>query len=71
MEIKDLSTEQLEKMANMLKAIAHPMRIAILSFIEEDKKLTVTEIHNLLKPSASILPMNVQFLLFHYLRLQQ
>ena len=53
MEIKDLSTEQLEKAANMLKAIAHPMRIAILSFIEEDKKLTVTEIHKLLNIEQS------------------
>src|SRR5210317_660551 len=53
MQIKDLSIEQLEGAANMLKAIAHPMRIAILSFLEEGKKLTVTEIHELLNIEQS------------------
>lgn len=48
MKLSDLSISQLEQAANMLKAIAHPMRIAILSFLEEGKKLTVTEIHELL-----------------------
>ncbi|RLD61562.1 MAG: transcriptional regulator [Bacteroidetes bacterium] len=45
MDLKELSTGQLEAAANMLKAIAHPMRIAILSFLEDDTSLTVTEIH--------------------------
>lgn len=53
MQIKDLTIEQLEDAANMLKAIAHPMRIAILSFLEDGKKLTVTEIHELLKIEQS------------------
>ena len=53
MRIKDLSPEQLEEAANMLKAIAHPMRIAILSFLEDGKKLTVTEIHELLEIEQS------------------
>ena len=48
MRLSDLSISQLEQAANMLKAIAHPMRIAILGFLEEGKKLTVTEIHELL-----------------------
>ncbi len=45
MKINELTVEQLEKAANMLKAIAHPMRIAILNFLEDGKKRTVTEIH--------------------------
>jgi len=53
MKFKDLTTEQLEEAANMLKAIAHPMRIAILSYLEDGKKLTVTEIHELLKIEQS------------------
>jgi DNA-binding transcriptional ArsR family regulator len=53
MKINNLTTDQLEKAANMLKAIAHPMRIAILSFLEEGKKLTVTEIHELLNIEQS------------------
>ncbi|NOZ45895.1 MAG: helix-turn-helix transcriptional regulator [Chlorobi bacterium] len=53
MKLKDLQPLQLEQAANMLKAIAHPMRIAILSYLEDGKKLTVTEIHELLKIEQS------------------
>ena len=48
MEAIELSVEKLEKAANMLKAIAHPMRIAIISHLQNGKKLTVSEIHELL-----------------------
>lgn len=48
MQIKDLTPDQLEEAANMLKAIAHPLRISILSYLEGGKKLTVTQIHELL-----------------------
>ena len=53
MKLKDLDLIQLEQAANMLKAIAHPMRIAILSYLEEGKRLTVTEIHELLNIEQS------------------
>jgi DNA-binding transcriptional ArsR family regulator len=45
MEIKDLNPESLEKASNMLKAIAHPVRISIIGCLEEGKNRTVTEIH--------------------------
>jgi len=45
MVINELTAEQLEKAANMLRAIAHPVRFAILNFLEDGKKRTVTEIH--------------------------
>ena len=48
LEIKELDTDKLEMAASMLKAIAHPMRIAILKHLEGGKRLTVTEIHELL-----------------------
>jgi ArsR family transcriptional regulator, virulence genes transcriptional regulator len=44
-----LNPENLEKAANMLKAIAHPMRISIIGCLEGGQKLTVTEIHKQLK----------------------
>lgn len=44
-EIVELSIEKLELAANLLKAIAHPIRIAILKQLEGGKKLTVTEIY--------------------------
>ncbi len=53
MKFSELTPDQLEKAANMLKAIAHPMRIAIINFLDEGKKLTVTEIHELLNIEQS------------------
>jgi DNA-binding transcriptional ArsR family regulator len=52
-KIKDLNPEHLERAANMLKAIAHPMRIAIMNQLDDGKKLTVTEIHQLLNIEQS------------------
>ncbi len=48
MVITEFTAEQLEKAASMLKAIAHPMRIAILNKLENGKRLTVTQIHEAL-----------------------
>jgi DNA-binding transcriptional ArsR family regulator len=45
MENIRLNPEQLERAANMLKAIAHPMRIAIIGFLEQGESLSVTQIH--------------------------
>jgi DNA-binding transcriptional ArsR family regulator len=45
MIINELTIEQLDRAANMLKAIAHPTRIAILNYLEDGQKRTVTEIH--------------------------
>jgi DNA-binding transcriptional ArsR family regulator len=45
MELKELNPETLEKAAGMLKAIAHPIRISIVQYLEDGKKKTVTEIH--------------------------
>ena len=53
MNLKELNPEQLEKAAGMLKAIAHPMRISILSYLEDGRKMTVTEIHNKLNIEQS------------------
>jgi DNA-binding transcriptional ArsR family regulator len=45
MNPNEQTLEKLTLAAEMLKAIAHPMRITIVSFLEGDKKLTVTEIY--------------------------
>jgi DNA-binding transcriptional ArsR family regulator len=45
MKHTELNTENLEKAANMLKAIAHPTRISIIGCLEDGQRLTVTEIH--------------------------
>ena len=48
MKFTDLKPEEVEKAANMMKAISHPMRLSILGFLGEGKQLSVTEIHRLL-----------------------
>ena len=53
MKFSDLSSEQLERSANMLKAIAHPMRMAIIGCLDGGEKLTVTQIHTVLKIEQS------------------
>jgi DNA-binding transcriptional ArsR family regulator len=53
MKINDLNIEQLEMASNMLKAIAHPVRIAILNNLGEGRMLTVTEIHQRLEIEQS------------------
>lgn len=47
-DFRMLDADKLDLAATMLKAIAHPLRIAILQHLEGGKKLTVTEIHELL-----------------------
>ncbi len=41
----DLNIDLLERAANALRAISHPMRLAILHLLREGDKLSVTEIH--------------------------
>ncbi len=40
--------------ADMLKAIAHPTRIAMIEMLYEDKELTVTEIHKTLEIEQAV-----------------
>ena len=53
MKFTDLDVEQVENAANMLKAISHPMRLAILGYLGDGSQLTVTEIHKLLNIEQS------------------
>jgi DNA-binding transcriptional ArsR family regulator len=48
MKISSLTPEQLDKAAAMLKAMAHPVRIAILNYLDNGKKLSVSELHEML-----------------------
>jgi DNA-binding transcriptional ArsR family regulator len=52
----NLDIQKLEMAASKLRAIAHPMRIAIIDLLTENEKLTVTEIYerlNIEQASAS------------------
>ena len=53
MEFSDLNPEEVEQAANMIKAISHPMRLAILGYLGEGNQMSVTAIHSLLKIEQS------------------
>ena len=53
MHTRELKIDQLEQAVNMLKAIAHPMRISIINLLEDGRKMTVTEIHEKLQIEQS------------------
>ena len=53
MEFSDLKPEEIERAANMIKAISHPMRLAILGNLRDGNQLSVTEIHKILKIEQS------------------
>lgn len=45
MKSNDLDVVKLEAAASKLRAMAHPMRIAIIDLLKEEKKLSVTQIY--------------------------
>jgi len=49
----DINAEQIENAANMMKAIAHPVRLSILGHLSEEAELTVTRIHELVQIEQS------------------
>jgi DNA-binding transcriptional ArsR family regulator len=49
----DWSPSQMEMLSRSLKAIAHPLRLAIIEMLEGGQKLTVTEIYTRLKADQS------------------
>lgn len=53
MEKLNVSTERLDSAATMLKAMAHPMRVAILNLLCNGNKLSVSEIHTTLNIEQS------------------
>ncbi|MDD3877650.1 MAG: metalloregulator ArsR/SmtB family transcription factor [Bacteroidales bacterium] len=45
----ELDIRKLEEIAGKLRAIAHPMRIAIIELLQDNPKLNVTQIYETLK----------------------
>lgn len=48
-----LNSDTLLEIAEMLKAIAHPVRISIIRLLQSEQSLTVTEIHERLNIEQS------------------
>jgi len=40
-----LDTEKLEEVASKLRAVAHPMRVAIIQLLDEKEQMNVTQIY--------------------------
>ena len=53
-KILKIDAELLQERAEMLKAMAHPTRIAMIEMLYEDKELTVTEIHKSLEIEQAV-----------------
>lgn len=52
-KIYELTQDELDNAINMLKAIAHPLRLSIISNLEDGKILSVTQIHKKLEIEQS------------------
>jgi DNA-binding transcriptional ArsR family regulator len=50
-----LNKEKLEKAAFILKAVAHPIRLAVIQLLDNDNELTVNEIGEILSCEQSLL----------------
>jgi DNA-binding transcriptional ArsR family regulator len=48
MKFTNINTEKLDLAAGKLRAISHPMRIAIIDLLSNNKQLSVTEIYEYL-----------------------
>ncbi len=58
---RNINAKQLEKVAEVLKAISHPIRLAVLEILEAAEPLSVSEIREQLVPEVE------QSLLSHHL----
>lgn len=56
------SDPQKEILARTLKAIAHPVRLAIISMLEDGRRMTVTEIYTLLNANQSFISHHLSVL---------
>ena len=58
---RGLDAKKIEKIADFLKTIGHPLRLQILELLEQEEPLTVTDIQNKIEIKAE------QSLLSHHL----
>lgn len=54
-----IQTEKLQSALNMLKVIAHPVRLAIVDLLTQNKKLTVLEVQEALQLEQAIASQHI------------
>ena len=60
--VTKLDPAKLEKAAEMLKALAHPTRLAIVDLLDQGRRLTVSEIHQALKIEQAVASHHLRIL---------
>ncbi len=53
--VRNFSAEKVEQIANVLKAISHPLRLEIIGLLEVESPLSVAEIMKVLQVEQSVL----------------
>ena len=62
MENFEFNTEKIEKAAELLRAVAHHLRLKIIKMIQEKKEVNVNVIYNTLKIEQSITSQHLKIL---------
>ena len=57
-----IDPEKLNYASDVLRALSHPVRLSILSFIDKKKKVNVNKIYNTLKLEQSITSQHLKIL---------
>jgi len=57
-----LNIEKLNESSEILRALAHPLRMQILDFIDKNEKINVNKIYNTLKLEQSITSQHLRIL---------
>ena len=58
----NINNEKLQESAEILRALAHPLRMRILEFIDKNKEINVNKIYNTLKLEQSITSQHLRIL---------
>ncbi len=57
-----INSKELENASQVLRALAHPLRLKILEFIDKNKTINVNKIYNTLKLEQSITSQHLRIL---------
>ena len=58
----DVDQGKLDKSAEVMRALAHPLRLTIIDFIDKNKVINVNKIYNTLKLEQSITSQHLKIL---------
>ena len=62
MEVPNIDRSKLERSADVLRALTHPLRLKILTFIHKHKDVNVNKIYNSLNLEQSITSQHLKIL---------